>query len=854
MIKFIQTRGISKKLRKYKQEAIIIDHMAEQMRGADDGIIIRNFNSLYGRTDRESLHLGFAAIVEMSERSIGLRPYPVQIMGALAMNDGMIAEMATGEGKTLTAALPLAWNGMQKGAHAMTVNDYLAKRDADLLDPLYSALGLTVNYIQNEMSHEVRQLSYQSNIVYGTPSQFVFDYLRDHVTFSVDGLLQQGRHFVMVDEADSIFIDEARTPLVLSGEGELNKELWSTLYGITKDLTFQNIGQDPRTQLEKIIISAEDVTAHVGVNRAEHVAALSENGTDLVEDRLMEEGIIGHPKELWQTGKAHIWRMVSACVKARHLFELDRDYLVRDDKIVIIDQETGRLAPGRRWGEGIHQAIEAKENVTVKPESKDLGRIALSNYLSLYNRISGMTGTAMTEAEEIQDLYGVSVIPIPTHKPCIRKSMPDVVFMKQTPKLMQIVNDVKDISSTGQPILIGTSSVSESEKLSGIFSENGIKHRVLNARQDAEEALIIAQAGRLGAITIATSMAGRGTDILLGGNREIILNYDEETLKELGISVPDDDEKEKVIRAGGLFVIGCERLDSPRLDLQLAGRSGRQGDPGVSRFYVSLDDPLMKDFGGEVMSAMFIRMGIGENDGLEHSTIDKAIKNAQRKKQSLYIESRKQGLKQDSIIDQPRTAFFSIRNSTLYTEIENIQDLLNEKIKESLAHLIGIHLSNCVGFEEQWDVLGLKEKISDWGLSPEWFQRIYDEFAEKGYSINHLKSELYNWISFDIDARSRQLGADSTQIIQQCMLMGIDRQWQIFLDESEQIRSGIHLRAYAQEKPDIVFRREIFKLFSALFNDLPVVMMDYAYGMITEKEKEIDEQYEPAFDEDNLAV
>lgn len=841
MIKLIQSKMLSRTLKKYKVEAEKVQNISENLSGVNTGTLVQNFNALHGRSDRDSMLIGFGIIVEMSERSLGMRPYLVQIMGALAMNDGMVAEMATGEGKTLTAALPLAWHGLQNRAHAMTVNDYLAKRDAELLEPLYSSLNLSVNYLQSDMGSEVRQISYQSNIVYGTPSQFVFDYLRDHVTYSVGGLLQQGRSFAMIDEADSIFIDEARTPLILSGEGDLDKDLWSLLYSIVKDLTFQHIGQDTRTQIEKFVVSAEDVTAHIGISRVEHVAALSESGTDHVEEALMEAGIIGHPKELWQTSKAHIWRMISACVKARHLFELDRDYLVRDDKIIIIDQETGRLSPGRRWGEGIHQAIEAKEDVTIRPESKDLGRIALANYLALYDRISGMTGTAMTEAEEIADLYGVNVIPIPTHKPCIRKSMPDIVFMKQQPKINKIIEDVRLIHETGQPVLIGTSSVSESERLSKALEDGGIPHRVLNARQDAEEALIIAQAGRLGAITVATSMAGRGTDILLGGNKEIIENYDKDKLDELGITVPLDNEKDKVIELGGLYVIGSERLDSPRLDLQLAGRAGRQGDPGASRFYVSLDDPLMKDFGGETLSAMFIRLGVGEDDGLEHSMISKAIKNAQRKKQSLYTESRKQGLNQDTVIDRPRESFFSIRNEILYCEAEKIQDSANEKVESSIRQMIKVYLNSCIGFEEEWDIAGFKEKISDWGLSIKWFQGIYDDFIKKGYNADFLRDELVKWICFDMDARSRQLGDDYLEVIQQCMLMGLDRQWQIFLDESEQIRSGIHLRAYAQEKPDLVFKREIFNLFSSLFQDLPVVIIDYIYTLIKESESEKDD-------------
>lgn len=842
MHKFIESRLLSKSLRKYTEEASKIAAISEQLGQIPQGVLAQNFNNLYGKIDRESMRLGFAIIVEMSDRILGLRPYLVQIMGALAMSDGKIAEMATGEGKTLTAAMPLAWHGLQHRAHAMTVNDYLARRDAQLLEPLYDALSLSVNYLQNDMGHELRQLAYQANIVYGTPSQFVFDYLRDHVTYTQAGVLQQGRFFVMVDEADSIFIDEARTPLVLSGEGDLDQDLWSQLYSFIATMSFKEVGQDKRTQLEKIIIDLATVDADIAVNEAEHQAVLTEAGTDKVEAFLVSEGLIGHPKELWQTGKSHLWRMVTACVKACHLFKLDRDYLSRDDKIVIIDQETGRLSHGRRWNEGLHQAIEAKEAVTIRPESKDLGRIALSNYLSLYECVSGMTGTAMSEAEEIQDLYGLNVLPIPTHRPRIRKDLPDVVFMSKRAKMLQIVQDVKSIHASGQPILIGTASVDESEKLSALFLAEQIPHRVLNARQDAEEALIVAQAGRMGAITIATSMAGRGTDILLGGNKEIIQKCSPDQLVSLNIAVPQDDERDKVIAVGGLYVIGCERLDSSRLDLQLAGRSGRQGDPGVSRFYVALDDPLMKNFGGEVLSAMFKRLGVDENDGLEHPMISRAIAQAQSRKQAMFVASRKQGLKQDTVIDKPRKVFFSVRNDVLMGEADDVIAMLSAQVPLSIKHMITTYLNDGKGFEQEWDVNGFIGKFAGWGMSKSWFERLWVEFVDSGFNAASFADKLSEWIAFDIVARTNQLGEARADLVRQCMLMGVDHQWQAFLDESESIRNGIHLRAYAQEKPDLAFQKEIFKLFGGLHQDLPVVMLDFVYGLIMDRELMMDAQ------------
>lgn len=840
MLKLLDAHLRTRKVNKYRNEASRVMHIWNELSGLPQGTLANSFGNLYGRTDRESMLIGFAIISEMASRTLGLRPYLVQIMGALIMSDGRIAEMATGEGKTLTAALPLAWHGLQNRAHAMTVNDYLAKRDAQLLEPLFEALGLTVSYLQNDLSHESRQYAYRSNIVYGTPSQFVFDYLRDNIAYSTQNLLQQGTDFALVDEADSIFIDEARTPMVLSGEGELDQGIWNAVYKMVTTLSHEHISQDKRTQLEKVLVDASDVTADIAVNMAEHQAFLTEAGTEKVEQFFVAEGYITHPKELWQTGKSHLWRIVTACVKACHLFTLDRDYIIRDDKAIIIDQETGRLSHGRRWSDGIHQAVEAKEGITIRPESKDLGKIALSNFLALYNKVSGMTGTAITEAEEIQDLYGLQVVPVPTHKPRIREDLPDVVFLSQKAKLKQITEDVKAIHATGQPILIGTASVDDSEKLSVIFKEAGIAHRVLNARQDAAEALIVAQAGRLGAVTIATSMAGRGTDILLGGNNEIIAGYEEETLSEFGISAPLENEREKVLEAGGLFVIGCERLDSPRLDLQLAGRSGRQGDPGKSRFYIALDDPLMKNFGGEALGNFFRKMGVDEDDGLEHPMITRAIAQAQSRKQSLYVASRKQGLKQDTVIDKPRKVFFSIRKSVLNADIDEAIGMVNGQVEYAMGQMISSYLNAGIGFEEEWDTASFASKFAQWGLSKSWYENLYSEFSANGFNASNYKEKLSEWIRFDLMARLGQLGESRNELVQQCMLMAIDRQWQLFLDESEQIRNGIHLRAYAQEKPEQSFQKEVFKLFNGLYEDLPVVVLDYVYGLIMDQERALD--------------
>jgi preprotein translocase subunit SecA len=839
MIKHLDKFLLGRSLKKYRTEAQIIQHHSLGLQDVPDGSLANSFQNLRGRTDRDAMQVGFAIIIEMAERTLGIRPYEVQIMGALAMADGRIAEMATGEGKTLTAALPLAWHGLQTRAHAMTVNDYLAKRDAQGLDPLFESLGLTVGYLQDNFGRELRQGTYQCSIVYGTPTQFVFDYLRDHVVHNHAQLMQQGREFLLVDEADSIFIDEARTPMVLSGEGALDASLWMDLYAFICTLTHEDMREDKRTQLEKILVENHGYESHLIIDRIKSSAFFSESGITVVEDYLMARGVISTRDEIWQPARSHIWRALNACAKAAHLYAVDRDYILSDDKAIIVDQETGRLSHGKRWNDGLHQAIEAKESLSIKPESEELGRIALSNYVSLYSSVGGMTGTAMTEAKEIQDLYGLTTVPIPTHKPKIRIDHSDIVFMTQEGKWSKIIEDAKAIHARKQPLLIGTGSISDSELISRRFEALGIPHQVLNAKQDENEAKIVSQAGRLGAITIATNMAGRGTDIILGGNPELMLEDDPAEEALINLKQACKAEREEVIKAGGLFVMGCERGDSRRLDLQLAGRAGRQGDPGASRFYIALDDPLLKNYGGDALKRLFLGLGIGENDGVEHSMVDSAIAKAQAKKQAMHMTSRKEGLKQDSVIDKPRHVFFKMRDELLAEDVGTVFDLTCIKVDEALERMLAVYLNNGQGFPESWNKQGLREKLVGWGLSGDWFDGMYADFEKDQFKIKNFHEQLLNWVQFDLRARSTQLQEKRDAMIHSCLLHAIDTQWKTMLEESDHIRTGIHLRAYAQEKPDLSFQKEIFKLFKALYFDIPVVMIDYVYACIAHREREL---------------
>lgn len=832
MLEFLKRSLTSHDVKRYRKEAEHISLLSQSMTGIPTDSITQNFQNLRGRTDREGMQIAFAMIIEMSERALGLRPYLVQVMGALAMADGKIAEMATGEGKTLTAALPLAFHGLHNRAHAMTPNDYLAKRDALALDPLYEGLGLSCGFLQADMGRETRQIAYQSPIVYGTPSQFVFDYLRDNIAYSQSSTLQQSRAFLLVDEADSILIDEARTPLVLSGEGDRAVDLWDTLRDFIKGLSADEVQEDNRAQIERALGSLLHVDADIAVDHKHQDATITDQGIEKLELFLVDNKVISTAKELWQPSRSYLWRAVSATIKAHHVYLKDRDYIVRDGKVIIVDQETGRLSHGKRWNDGLHQAVESKEGVEVCPETIEVGRIALANYMSLYDTVSGMTGTAMTVADEISDLYKLGIVPIPTHRPRIRQDLKDLIFMSRKAKWQMIVSDVQAIHSTGQPILIGTASVEDSEMLSAKLSAAGLVHKVLNAKQDESEASIIAQAGRLGSITIATSMAGRGTDILLGGNPDFLAAGE-----HLG-SIQEN--RKAVVEAGGLFVIGAERLESRRLDLQLAGRSGRQGDPGSVRFYVALDDPLMKNFGGETMRKLFMSMGITEDDGVEHSMVDKAIANAQQKKQALYMDSRKTGLQQDSVIAAPREVVYSIREQTLKMTDEDSLVAIKAQCEAAVRRLAKVYCGSFEGYDESWDIAALKDKLSSWGLPTNWFDNLYEEQLQGHFNPEKMIREITNWVEFDLGARVNQLLKEDTTAIRVGQLMAIDFLWRGFLDDAEHIRSGIHLRAYAQEKPHLSLKKEVFRLFQELHSEIPVAMLDYVYAAIIQVEQSKD--------------
>lgn len=824
----------NKKLKKlYTNQYQQIVSMISMISSLGESTLYMNFQNFRGRKDTESKLMAMAIIAYLAEKTLGMKPYPVQVMGALALTDGHIAEMQTGEGKTLTSAMAIAWQALHHGAHVMTANDYLAKRDCIQLEPLYQALGLSSSWLENGFVRDEREFIYRSDIVYGSSSQFIFDYLRDQMVFDLSERVQKEVGYLIIDEVDSILIDEARTPMIISGQGIGDLNIWEISKNIVDQLSFEKEVECNLTQLQKLSISSAPTSKDILVNIHRKTLSFTEKGMDRLEELSIEQGLVSNKADLWLPEYAHLVRAFTASSKARFCFLCGHDYVIRGDEAVIVDPDSGRLSKGKRWNDGIHQAIEAKEGLSIKAETVELGRMSIASYVALYPLTAGMTGTAEPVAEELRSLYGKKVVVIPTNKPSRRIRHDDLLLRSQSSKYERIAHDVRLMNARGQPVLIGTGSVEESEMLSSLFNQWGISHKVLNAKQDEDEALIIAQAGRSGAVTIATSMAGRGTDIMLGGNPDMTPE---------GVN-PDDiqHDKEKVIQAGGLFVIGTQRLESRRLDLQLEGRSGRQGDPGASRFYLSLDDPLMQEFGAQTMKRLFDTLGVDNDDSIEHPMINRSIRGMQMRKQEQHAESRKKGMKQDSVIDQPRKLIYKIRNDILSTDIEDQVATVKEYASSALRQLLSVYLYDFNNFSEERDIESLKNKFSQWGLSTLWLGKCIGENTHNGVIGKKIEDDLRQWLDFDIGARSNQLLTVDEKGIRTALLMGIDHVWQGFLESCSSIRDGVHLRAYANEKPDLVFKKEVFNLFMTLYKDLPVVMMDFYFAALRQTEIEMDE-------------
>ena len=755
-----------------------------------------------GETLNTIMPEAFAVVREGSQRALGMRHYDVQMIGGMVLHDGKISEMRTGEGKTLMSTLPAYLNALTgKGVHVITVNDYLAARDAEWMGKLFNFLGMSVGVIVSEMPYEEKQKAYAADITYGTNNEFGFDYLRDNMAFSADEQFQRGQHFAIIDEVDSILIDEARTPLIISGPAEDSSEHYYKINDLVPKLVKQE---------------EEDGPGDYTVEEKNKQIFLTEEGHQHVEELLTEIGLLAEDASLYDVSNINLLHHVNAGLRAHVLYQIDVDYIIAENEIVIVDEFTGRTMPGRRWSDGLHQAVEAKEGVTIQQENQTLAAITFQNYFRLYEKLSGMTGTADTEAYEFQQIYGLEVVVIPTHRDMVREDRVDQVFLTMNEKFIAIIDDIMDCQKRGQPVLVGTSSIEVSEHLSAMLKKAKIKHEILNAKQHEREADIVAQAGQPNAITIATNMAGRGTDIVLGGNfdSEIakLKNPDEATIAKHKAAWQE--RHNKVVETGGLHIVGTERNESRRVDNQLRGRSGRQGDKGSSRFYLSLEDNLMRIFASERVSGLMQRLGMNEGEAIEHPWVSKAIENAQRKVEGHNFDMRKQLLEYDDVANDQRKVIYTQRNELMAS------DDISESIEAIRFDVVNNIINTYVApesIEEQWDLPGLEENIEgEFGIQADirgWLE------ADSTLHEATLREKILDTIVSAYKEKEVESGSETIRHIEKAVLLQVlDTQWKEHLAMMDQLRQGIHLRGYAQKDPKQEYKRESFEMFTDMLD------------------------------------
>ncbi len=744
----------------------------------------------------------FATVREASSRIMGMRHYDVQLIGGMVLHQGKIAEMRTGEGKTLMSTLPAYLNALSgKGVHVVTVNDYLASRDAGWMGRLYEFLGLTVGVVVAEMSHEDKQAAYAADITYGTNNEFGFDYLRDNMAFSLEEKVQREHNFAVVDEVDSILIDEARTPLIISGHAEDSSELYYKVNALVPNLTKQE---------------EEDGPGDYSVEEKNKQIFLTEEGHQHVEDLLTKAGLLGEGESLYSATNISLMHHVNSALRAHVLFQKDVDYIVTDNEVVIVDEFTGRTMPGRRWSDGLHQAVEAKEGVSIQHENQTLASITFQNYFRIYNKLSGMTGTADTEAFEFQSIYGLEVVVIPTHRPMVRKDKADLIYLSQREKFDAIIEDIRDCHQRRQPVLVGTTSIEVSEYLSGLLKKDKLKHEVLNAKQHDREAEIVAQAGRPSAITIATNMAGRGTDIVLGGNLESEIEaagtIDEAKKAELKAAWTQ--RHQAVLESGGLHIIGTERHESRRIDNQLRGRAGRQGDPGSSRFYLSMEDNLMRIFASERVAGLMKRLGMQEGEAIEHGLVSRAIENAQRKVEGHNFDIRKQLLEYDDVANDQRKVIYEQRSEIMAED--DISDAISAIRDDVVNGVIDTYIPP-QSIEEQWDVAGLEDALEgEFGVVMPIRQWLAED---ESLHEETLREKILAAMVEAYQQKEDGIGSEIMRLVEkEVMLKILDSQWKDHLAAMDHLRQGIHLRGYAQKDPKQEYKRESFELFSDMLD------------------------------------
>ncbi|CAB1370229.1 preprotein translocase subunit SecA [Denitratisoma oestradiolicum] len=835
-------------LRQYRSTVIRINELEPAMQALNDAQLAartEEFRQRYaqGETLDQLLPEAFAVVREAGRRILGMRHFDMQLVGGMVLHYGKIAEMRTGEGKTLVATLPSYLNAIAgKGVHVITVNDYLASRDAEWMGRLHRFLGLSVGCNLSQMPHDEKQQAYAADITYGTNNEFGFDYLRDNMVYRAGERVQRGLSYAIVDEVDSILIDEARTPLIISGQAEDHTDLYVRMNAVPPLLDKGEAGQR----------EGEPDTGDYTVDLKAHQVLLTEAGHEKAEGILAQLGLLAEGSSLYEPSNILLIHHLYAALRAHNLFHKDQQYVVQDGEVIIVDEFTGRLMSGRRWSDGLHQAVEAKEGVSIQSENQTLASITFQNYFRMYGKLAGMTGTADTEAYEFHQIYGLETVVIPTNKPPQRKDAHDQIYRTAQEKYKAILDDIRACSERGQPVLVGTTSIENSELLSSLLTRDKLPHQVLNAKQHAREAEIVAQAGSPGVITIATNMAGRGTDIVLGGNveKQVDLVRDDETLsaevKAQRIETLRSEWQklhDRVVAAGGLHIIGSERHESRRIDNQLRGRSGRQGDPGSSRFYLSLEDPLLKIFAGERLNTIMVRLKMPEGEAIEHPLVSRSLESAQRKVEQRNFDIRKQLLEYDDVANDQRKVIYQQRNELL--ESDNISETITA-MRQGLLHDMFRTYVPAESVEEQWDIrslesalageLMLKLPVAQWLMDEpqlsedDLLRRILDQ-ADQAYAEKIETVDKSAWHSFESNV----------------MLQSLDSHWREHLAALDHLRQGIHLRGYAQKNPKQEYKREAFELFEGLLDSVRVDVTRLLMTVEIRSEEQIEEveQHQP---------
>ena len=796
-------------LKKLHKRVLEINQLEEQLSALSDEAIAEKTTEFRARLEQgetldELLPEAFATVREAGKRTLNMRHFDVQMVGGMVLHQGKIAEMRTGEGKTLVATLPAYLNALSgEGVHIITVNDYLAKRDAEWMGNIYRFLGLSVGVVLSGMDTAARQEAYGADITYGTNNEFGFDYLRDNMAFQSDQRVQRALSFAVVDEVDSILIDEARTPLIISGPTGDRSEVYVAVNKLIPKLTEQ---------------TEEDGEGDFALDEKSKQVNLTEAGHEHVEELLIENGLLTEGDSLYSPQNISLMHHIGSALRAHRLFQKDVDYVVQNGQIVIVDEFTGRTMPGRRWSEGLHQAVEAKEGVKIQQENQTLASITYQNYFRLYEKLSGMTGTADTEAYEFQQIYGLEVVVIPTHQDMVRDDMGDVIFLSAKEKYEAIIEDIKDCIERDQPVLVGTASIESSEYLSNLLKKEKITHQVLNAKFHEQEASIIAQAGRPGAVTVATNMAGRGTDIVLGGSLDAELSeIDEAQIDKRAATTSDwEGRHAKVVEAGGLHIIGTERHESRRIDNQLRGRAGRQGDPGSSRFYLSLEDNLMRIFASERVAAMMQKLGMEEGEAIEHPWVTKAIENAQRKVEGRNFDIRKQLLEFDDVANDQRKHVYEQRRELMEADDvgENIEGIRHDVVNDTIDLYIPPQ-----SFDDDWDISGLEDSLSqEFGLQLD-VKKLLDD--DSSLDEDGLRKQILAALEQAYKDKEALAGTDVLRQFEKAiMLQVLDTHWKDHLASMDHLRQGIHLRGFAQKNPKQEYKREAFEMFGRMLQEI----------------------------------